>query len=285
MTTHRIRKGEGQGGVLLRCLIEALVENNAIKVEKWEAVRLAYMTKVNASPEGARHPDVYFRHVGEICKDLDPNISITSGDPKALTLPAAVAAPEAPVAPPMTDSERDLAEIGLTINDIGLDVPIEENPFTKAGGPLEKALDEWSTKKAFPFFQVIVIDGKKYVVVGNARATAKDGTIINIDASYGNIRGTLAKADDKVHVFWGGRQVVMARDTKNPTKGSEETYFVRLLHYRPGHEIRMWLNRKPADGPRADMRTARARMDNSAVGFTMQTTKPASPAPNPKLVN
>jgi hypothetical protein len=183
----------------------------------------------------------------------------------------------------MTDSERDLAELGLTIKDIGLDVPVEENPFTKPGGPLEKALDEWSTKREFPFFQVVALDGKRYSICGNARITRKDGTTINVDASYGNIRGTLAKADDKVHVYFGGRQVIMARDTVNETTGSEETYFVRLLHHVPNREIRMWLNRKPTDGPRADMRTARARMDDSKVGFVISTTKPAT-APSLKPV-
>jgi len=275
MSTHRIRKGEGQGGVLLRCLIEALVENNAVKGEKWEAVRLAYMTKVNASPEGKRHPDVYFRHVGEILKDLDPNTLVL--DLKGSVQLTPVAAPEAPApvvaAPPeLSDSQRDLATLGLTIEDIGLDEPIEECPFKKAGGPLEKAMKDLSSKGGakFPFFRVVTIDSVRYAIAGLARSENKEtGGQLNVGATHGNL-ATLAKATDKIAVFWHGRAVVLSHEAV--VDNAKVTYFVRLLHHVPNREILMWINRKDNKGSEGDMITARITMDDTEIGFTFKTS-------------
>ena len=285
MSTHRIRKGEGQGGVLLRCLIEALVENNALKGEKWDAVRLSYMTKVNASPEGKRHPDVYFRHVGEICKDLDPNppVTLSTGGGLNVTIPAAVAAPAPVVAaaappepPPLTDSQRDLATLGLSIEDIGLDEPIEECPFKKAGGPLEQAMKDLCSKGAkFPFFRVVTIEGTRYAIAGLARSENKEtGGQLNVGATHGNL-ATLAKATDKIAVFWHGRAVVLSHVAV--VDNAKVTYFVRLLHHVPNREIRMWINRKGKDGVEGDMTPARITMDDTEIGFTFKTS--AKPKP------
>ena len=283
MSTHRIRKGEGQGGVLLRCLIEALVENNALKVDKFEAVKLAYTTKVLQSPEGSRHTDVYLRHAGEILTDLDPNALVLDVGGKIQLTPTPAAT--APEPPPLTDSQRDLATLGLSIEDIGLDEPIEECPFKKAGGPLEQALDDLCSKKEkFPFFRVVDIDGLRYAIVGQARAENKQtGGQINVGATHGNL-ATLAKAGDKIAVFWHGRAVALSREVE--TEDSKVTYFVRLLHHVSGREIRMWINRKSKDGKDGDMTTARATMDESKAGFTVKSTpKPKVSAPDPKSVN
>jgi hypothetical protein len=268
-----IRKGDGERGLLLRCLTEAIGKHDAIKADKAEAVRNDFITSVNSSPEGLRSPERYNRHLGEILKRIFPNAGAETPATAQAEVPTQAAHP-APTNGVTVVVANDLASLGLSVEDIGIDVAPEENPYTKSGGALEKAMDEWISQKlhAFPYFRVVMVEGKRYAIAGTASIRTKDDVEINVGATRGG-HGTIQDADETVHVFHDGRRVTLNRDLVNDPKGSHGPFWVRLLHHRPGHEIRFWINRKPKGEKGKDALVARCMMDDSDVGFTQRTTR------------
>jgi hypothetical protein len=244
--------GEGSEGLFLKTLTECIGRLGAIDPGKKQALIESFHAELAKNSRVTENPKEALRHEGTILERLFTNKAVVQPPPEP-------AKPKGDVVIPT--EVAGLADLGLSDFDIespaGFTIePDPVNPFTTEGGPLAKALEDWSTSRKHPFVRRITIGSgktaKDYLVIGTAVVHYPDGSSVNINATTGNSR-KIRECDETVLVHFNGRPVTMQKDTTHGT-----CFFVWLCHYTEGKVFRFWMNRLQngtrKDDPRGAMR-------------------------------
>jgi hypothetical protein len=224
-------RGEGADGFFLKTLTECIGRLGAIDPAKAQKLREEFHADLFKNPLAIENPKEYLRHEGAI---LDRMFTC-----KVVELPK----PE-----PVKPNEDMIVPMDIddaTIGDFQLD-PEPVNPYTKEGGVLAGVLDEWIATRKHPFVRTVMIDGKKYTVIGTAVIHGNStNNSVNINCTTGNFK-KIRECDEKVLVHFNGRGVSLQKDLPNG-----QVFFVWLCLYSPGRVFRFWMNRM-VDGQRKD---------------------------------
>jgi hypothetical protein len=280
--SRKVATGEGADGLFLKTLTEVIGRLGAIDPAKAAALRIEFHAELMKNPRVAESPKEFMRHEGTIlermfstkpvevparehefswdghgrnvCKTAGCGAWVRDGKGEGFDKPCPFAGPKPDVVVPMTGEEPALSAEDFGLSDFDLE-PEPENPYTKTGGVLATALDEWATTRKHPYVRTVQIDGKKYTVIGTAVVHGPNGeTSININATTGAAK-KIRECDENVLVHFHGRAVSMQKDVPGSA-----CFFVWLCHYVPGRVFRFWMNKRDTttgtrkDDPRGSFR-------------------------------
>ena len=235
--SRKFSPGEGADGLFLKTLTECIGRVGAIDPTKKQALVEAFHAELTKNPRVAENPKDALRHEGVILERMFSTKNVTLPAPEPVP-------PKADVVIPIPGEEQALTieDFGLSDSDLG--EPI--NPYIDPEGVLAKVLDEWMTCKKHPFIRQVLIDGKKFMIIGTAVVHGQDGSSININCTTGAFK-KIRECDENILVHFNGRPVTMSKDGANGT-----AFFVWLCHNSPGRVFRFWMNRQEKNGTRKD---------------------------------
>jgi len=251
--SRKFSPGEGADGLFLKTLTECIGRVGAIDPAKKQALVETFHAELAKNPRVTENLKDAMRHEGTILERMFSTKNV------ALPAPAPIP-PKADVVIPIPGQETALTIEDFGLNDADLAEPV--NPYIADDGVLAGCLDDWMTTRKHPYVRTVLLDSKKYLVIGTAVVHGQDGSSININCTTGAFK-KIRECDENILVHFNGRPVTMSKDGANGT-----AFFVWLCHYSPGRVFRFWMNRQENGTRKDDPRgTFRILITNDLQGW------------------
>lgn len=248
---------EGSKSILVRRLIDSVAPllKNETDFRRWER---EFTSTVNASEEIKTSPRLK-RHAAEIVSRMQEKVPGVTVDLPPVDLPALMQVVDETLGRgyrPAVSLDTILDPKLPTLDQV---IENERSDYHAARArafqtKLQEFAEEYAKCREHPFirrFDLTFCHGEmgeqsSYIVVGTSVGSSKAGTPYNANCTTGNHR-KIKDASEELLVHSGGRPLSACHES-----AEGDRFFVWLLHYRPGTQLRFWVNTTNEGNVRGD---------------------------------